>query len=233
MEHKDAATLPAGTKVRVAYTEGDSERYEHFEGDAVVVTPHPRSGALWQVALLEPTLHRSIVTNLSRNGAVIRVLAEPVVSRPTSLERDITLGARYGVGPIVPEPLQLDAVLEDPAVFTDLEGDEIRVDIVTFDQTEDADADNAYPSGTVVELECILYEEEDGERTRIDTASVYLNRETLRDLILHLVQVEELAGYGELARSEQADLAESTAGDPPVPENARLGCSGQCGACSR
>lgn len=232
MEHKDAATLQAGTKVRVAWTEGDTERYEHFEADAVIVTPHPRSGFLWQVALLEPTQHRSVVTNLSRNGAVIRVLATPVVSRPSADERDATLGLRYGIGPLA-EPRQLDAVLEDPAVFIDQEGDELRVDIVNFDDTEDADAENAYPSGTVVELECIVKADEDGGIEIDQTASVYLNRETLRDLILHLVEVEELAGYGELARSEQADLAESTAGDPPVPENARLGCSGQCGACSR
>jgi hypothetical protein len=238
MEHQNAATLPAGTKVRVAYTEGDSERYEHFEGDAVVVTPHPRSGALWQVALLEPTQHRSIVTNLSRNGAVIRVLASPVVSRPSAAERDYRLGLVYGVGnsalsDALSPPRQLDAVLEDPAVFTDLEGDEIRVDIVAFDQTEDAEAENAYPAGTVVEIECIVKPLPEDEDDFTSTASVYLNRETLRDLILHLVEVDEVAGYGELARSEQADLAESTAGDPPVPENTRLGCSGQCGACSR
>lgn len=218
MINTDASTLPGDTRVLVRWYEDDT-----FLQASGTVT-EPTEGAIWRVLLDRPYVGqlgtRRSLTNLTDMGEIVGPIKDEVFEA-FAFEPQPTQTVR--------QPAQLDTVLEDPAVFTDLDGDEIRVDIVAYDQTEDAEAENAYPSGTVVEIECILYEEEDGERTQIDTASVYLNRETLRDLILHLVQVEELAGYAELARANADELAESTAGDPPNPN----GCSGGCAGCSR
>lgn len=256
MINTDASTLPADTRVLVRWYAQDVRALALASGKIVEPKDGTLWTVELDVPLGERT-HVSHLTDMGEvigriAGDVLHDISTwaesapvagrtqmsepPLTQRPrlTGAERDYRLGLVYGVGDsalsdALSPPRQLDAVLEDPAVFTDLEGDEIRVDIVAYDQTEDAEAENAYPSGTVVEIECIVKPHPDDEDDFTSTASVYLNRETLRDLILHLVEVDELAGYAELARANADELAESTAGDPPNPN----GCSGGCAGCSR